>query len=94
MPYTLLIEIWEDPDSNSFEWGAVSEHSDELRSKVSPNSVLRHSYRAKSDLEARQMYNDWHGWDAYVPDPDFPEVFVTAEDVAVQDRYLAIRNAG
>lgn len=93
MVYTLLFEIWEDPDRHSFEWSAVSEQGDELRKKVFPNSVLRHTFRAKSDVEAGQMNYDWHGWGAYDPGP-FPERFVTSEDVAVQERYLAVRNLG
>ena len=90
---TLLFEIWEDPDSQSFEWSAVSEHGDELRKKIFPKAVLRHTFRAKSFVEAGRMNNEWHGWENYEPGP-WPERFVTSEEVAVQERYLAVRNLG
>jgi hypothetical protein len=87
----LLFEIWEDPDSHSFEMSQVTERGDELRTQVAPRSILRHSFHAGSDFEAHQLNYDWHGWGRWRPQPDWQEQSFTAEDAAVQVRYLALR---
>jgi len=93
MPY-LLFEIWEDPEHNSFEMSPVTERSDELRRQIAPRSVLRHSFRAKSDHQAFQMNHDWHGWGLWRPEPDWMEQEFTADEVAAQPRYLLTRSSG
>jgi hypothetical protein len=39
------------------------------------------------------MNYDWHGWGQWRPEPDWTEQHFTAEAVAVQDRYLLVRQA-
>jgi hypothetical protein len=92
MAYALLFEIWENSEDNSFEMSSVTAHGDGLRTKIAPKSVLRHSFRAKSNFEAFQMNHDWHGSGRWTPEPGWPEQPFTAEQVAIQDRYLLIRN--
>ena len=94
MPHMMLFEIWEDSEHHSVGMWPVSEPGDELRRKIEPNSVLRHTFRAKSDFEALQMNYDWHGWGQWKPEPDGIERLFTAEEVAAQDRYLVSRNGG
>jgi hypothetical protein len=94
MPHLLLFEIWEDSEAHSFELSRVTERGDELRRKTAPGSVLRHRFHAASDWEAYQMNNDWHGWGRWIPEPEWTQQHFTAEDVAVQERYLAVRNSG
>lgn len=91
MGNALLFEIWENPEGGSFAMAQVTERGDQLRLTIAPHSVLRHSFRAKSDFQAYQMNYDWHGWGTWRPESDWAEQFFTAEDVAVQDRYLATR---
>lgn len=91
MPH-LLFEIWENPESHSFEMSLVTELGDELRKQIEPCSVLRHSFRAKSDFDAHQMNHDWHGWGEWKPEPDWAERQFTADEVAAQERYLTIRS--
>ncbi len=92
MPHLLLFEIWEDPENHAFEMSPVTDRGDEVRRQIEPKAVLRHSFRAKSDFEACQMNYDWHGWGQWKPEPDWTEQLFTAEEVAFQERYLAIRN--
>ncbi len=87
----LLFEIWEDPENHSFAMSAVTERGDELRRQVEPNSVLRHSFRARSDFEAYQMNYDWHGWGRWKPQPDWTAKYFAADEVAAQELYLAVR---
>jgi hypothetical protein len=91
MAHTLLFEIWEELASNSFEMSPVTEAGDQMRSKIAPTSVLRHSFRAKSDFEAHQMNHDWQGWASWKPEPGWIEHLFTAEEAAVQEQYLAAR---
>ena len=84
MPH--LFEIWENPEAHSFEMSLVTERGDELRGKIAPKSVLRHTFRAKSNFEAYQMNYDWHGWERWRPEPEWTEQPFTAEEVAVQER--------
>jgi len=91
MPH-LLFEIWEDPEHHSFEMSMVTEHGDQLRKQIAPASVLRHSFQAQSAFEAYQTKNDWHGFGQWKAEPDWADQYFTEEDVAAQDRYLAVRN--
>lgn len=90
MPY-LLFEIWEDREHNHFQMAPVTDRN-KLRKQISPQSVLRHSFRAKSDFEAFQMNHDWHGWGRWKPEPNWTEQHFTADEVSVQQRYLATRD--
>ena len=92
MPHRLLFEIWEDSERHLFEMSPVTKEFDEQRKTISPNAVLRHSFRAKSNFEAYQANYDWHGWGRWRPEPNWKEQSFGAEEVATQDRYLAIRD--
>jgi len=68
--------------------------SDVLRSKVSPNAVLAHSYIAYSDYQAFQHNNDWHGFGQWSPPVDLGEHFFTEEEQRQQQDYLRHRKVG
>jgi hypothetical protein len=89
----LICEIWRDDDTGSFEAGQVSENHDQLRKAVSPNSVLLHTYTARSNFEIFQKNCDWHGWDRWNPPEGegVSEYFFTEAEVEEQRRYLATR---
>ena len=91
MAHTLLFEIWEDLESRSFEMSPVTETADQMRRAITPASVLRHSFRARSDFQAHQMNYDWHGWGSWTPEPDWTEHAFTAEEATAQAQYLAVR---
>ncbi len=93
MPF-LLFEIWEDPKDHSFQMSPVTERGDDLRKQIAPRSVLRHSFRAKSDFEAYQMHYDWQGWGRWRPEPGWAERRFSGEEAAAQKSYLATRNSG
>jgi hypothetical protein len=87
----LLFEIWEDPESASFEMTLVTERADELRRKIAPRSVLRHRFHAKSTFEAYQMNYDWHGWGGWKAETDWVEREFNEDEVATQERFLSVR---
>lgn len=93
MLLTVLFEIWENPEDHSFEMSMVTERGDQLRSQIAPRSVLRHSFRAKSDFEAYQMTYDWHGRGEWKDETNGAVRIFTAEEVVVQEQYIAIRSS-
>jgi hypothetical protein len=90
----LLFEVWQNAEDNSVEMSSVAPRSDDLRRKIAPNSVLRHSFRASSDFKAYQLYYDWNGWGTWKPEPDWSEHTFTEEEAREQERYLRTRNGG
>jgi hypothetical protein len=91
MGHALLFEIWENPEDNSFEMSPVTEEGDQLRLQIASESVLRHSFWAKSDFDAYQTNYDWHGWGTWRPEPNWTEQLFTGEQAAIQRLYLATR---
>jgi hypothetical protein len=69
----------------------VSQRADDLRKTISPGARLLHSDRTGSDFEAFCMKNAWRGFEPWRPEPDWEERFFTAEDLAEQASYLAVR---
>jgi hypothetical protein len=88
---TLLFEIWQNSEDNSFEMSAVSERGDELRRQIAPRSTRVHSFLAESDFEAFQKNCDWHDWAMWQPPPDLHEWRFSQAEASEQQIYLATR---
>ena len=86
----LLHEIW--IDEGSFTMTAVGLAHDELRSNIAPHSVRVHSYYASSDFEARRLNYEYHGFDPWMPEPDWEERSYSDQEQQEQEAYVRQRN--
>ncbi len=88
---TLVFEIWREPDG-SHTMEQVRPENDELRSRIAPDAIRVHSFRASTDFEAFRVNNKWQGFAAWVPEPDWKERQFTDEEQRDQDTYLRERS--
>ena len=89
---TLMFEIWREPDG-SHTMSQVRPENDSLRSKIAPDAIRVHSFRVSTDFEAFRVNNEWHGFEAWMPEPDWKERPFTDEEQRKQDMYLLERSA-
>lgn len=88
----LLFEIWRDPQDGSCVVLQAGREADEHLARISPGSVLLHSFSAVSDFDAFQKNYDWQGWGRWKPEPEWEERFFSEEDHAKQQQSLAERS--
>ncbi len=61
----LAHEVWEDPDTHSFEFGLPHPTKDAFRKEHEPSARLLHVIFAASYNTAMRSYYEWQGWGEY-----------------------------
>lgn len=85
----LLFGIWQGEDQS--ELSQVSQRGDELRPVLMPSAVRVHRFYAKSDFQAFQIANEWHGYGEWVPPSEIEEHFFSESEAEEQRLYLSKR---
>ncbi len=80
----LAHEIWEDPDSHSFEFGLPHPTKDAFRQEHEKNARLQHVIYASSYNAAMKAYYEWQDWGEYKPFDERGDAVYTIAQLAEQ----------